>query len=72
MTKKKPKVIAGAFTTAVANVSTIYKPDAVHLFKLPIEEIAEEKREHVVTIYEFYERNGFEVINIQVEGGQIA
>lgn len=61
LTKKKPKVIAGAFTTAVANVSTIYKPDAVHLFKLPIEEIAEEKREHVVSIYEFYEERKYQI-----------
>jgi hypothetical protein len=60
--KKKPKVIAGAFTTAVANVSTIYKPDAVHLFKLPIEEIAKEKREHVESIYKFYEERKYQIV----------
>lgn len=61
LTKKKPKVIAGAFTTAVANLNTIYAPDAVHLFKLPIEKIAQEKREHVVSIYNFYQERKYQI-----------
>ena len=62
-TQIRPKVIAGAFTTAVANVSAIYEPQIIHLFKLPIEQIAYEKREHVKSIYTFYESQGFKVIN---------
>lgn len=59
--KKKPKVIAGAFTTAVANVNAIYGPDEVHLFMLPINEIVEEKREHVVSIYNFYDERKYQI-----------
>jgi hypothetical protein len=59
-----PKSISGAFTTAVANLSSIYKPQNVTLFRLPIEEIVSEKREHVETIYDFYEKRGFSVIDL--------
>ena len=59
-----PKLISGAFTTAVANLSIIYKPDNVILFRLPYDQIVPEKREHVKTIYELYEDRGFTLIDV--------
>ena len=59
-----PKSISGAFTTAVANLSSIYKPTTVRLFRLPQDQIVLKKREHVKTIYEFYEKRGFTIIEL--------
>jgi hypothetical protein len=58
-----PKSISGAFTTAVANLSMIYNPDEVILFRLPLDQVVPDKREHVRTIYDFYAKRGFNIID---------
>ena len=64
--KTLPKSISGAFTTAVANLSVIYKPDNITLFRLPIDQVVSEKREHVKTIYDFYEKRGYSIIDLNI------
>jgi hypothetical protein len=56
-----PYAIAGAYSTAVANLSAIYGLKNVTLYKLPIHKIIPEKKSHVIEIYEFYKSQGFKI-----------
>ncbi|AKO52997.1 hypothetical protein ABA45_11785 [Marinobacter psychrophilus] len=59
-----PKYIGGAFSTAVINIKLIFNSEFVVFFKLPISDVSRNKIDQVIDVYDFYNRIGFDVIDL--------
>lgn len=68
---RRPRVVAGAYSTAIANVRSLYKPEQVYAFRLPMHEVEGTRVQHVSQIYAFYDRIGIPVIDLDLRGSRI-